>query len=108
LSPLTNFNINFEDRQELKIIEDLILDLQVILPSLLNSMTGVYNQCMHFFQTSELSQEEKCQLGAILEDLEENIQEGKMFIERAKTLKEKAKSTTQLVRNLKDCPLTFV
>ena len=30
LSPLTGFNINFMDRQALKLLEDSITDLQVI------------------------------------------------------------------------------
>ena len=100
MSPLTDFNISFENRQELKVVEDMVLDLQVILPGLLDSITGVHNQCVNDFNTSTYKQNEKYQIEAIIGELSEYIQEAKFYIERAKTLKDKARSTAQLVRCL--------
>ncbi|KAH8774172.1 hypothetical protein BGZ57DRAFT_763271 [Hyaloscypha finlandica] len=98
LSPLTDFKIDFEDRQELKIIEDYVLDLQVILPGILDSITGVRDQCRAHLLSSDHRDEERHEMGAILGELNEYIGEVTMHIERAKNLKDKAKATAQLAR----------
>jgi hypothetical protein len=81
----------------LKIIEDYVLDLQVILPGILDSITGVRDQCMAALISPDHGDEEKYGVEAILGELNEYIGEVKMHIERAKNLKDKAKSTAQLV-----------
>ncbi len=88
LSPLTDININFEDRQELKIVEDKVLDLQIILPTMLETIAGIEDQCRRFSAAPCLE---------ILGEFDEYVREVKMLIERAKTLKQMSKSTAQLV-----------
>ncbi len=97
-SPLTDFKIDFEDRQELKIIEDYVLGLEVILPGLLDSITGVRDQCMSNLTSYAHEDDQRYEMEDILEELNEYIREVKIHIERAKNLKDKANSTAQLVR----------
>lgn len=113
LSPL-NFNINFGDRQALKILEDSIIDLGIILPSMLNTIKKIREQ----FKNSnardaamEKSKEENSFLEQVMEEFDEYIEEAGMLVQRAKSLKETAKSTARLVshstKHLEvDCKLT--
>jgi hypothetical protein len=97
LSPLTDFNINFEDRQELKIVEDQVLDLEVILPSMLDSIVGIQEQCNMFLSGIGMNEEEQDETRAVVQEFNEYIREVKRHIDRAKVLKERAKSTAELV-----------
>lgn len=76
----------------------MILDLQVILPGMLDSITKVRDQCMDPSNSSHNKYEENYEIEAIIREFNEYIQETKMLIERARTLKDKAESTAQLVR----------
>jgi hypothetical protein len=97
-SPLTDFKIDFEDRQELKIIEDYVLDLEVILPGMLDSITGVRDQCRSNLTSYDHEDDQRSEMEAIIEELDEYIGEVRIHIGRAKNLKDKANSTAQLVR----------
>ena len=97
LSPLTDFNLNFEDRQELKIVEDQVLDLEVILPSILDSIAGIQEQCNLFLSGIGMKEEEQDETRAVIQEFNEYIRETKRHIDRAKVLKERAKSTAELV-----------
>lgn len=97
-SPLTDFKIDFEDRQELKIIEDYVLDLEVILPGMLDSITGVRDQCVSNLTSYNHEDDQRYEMEASIEELNEYTGEVKIQIERAKNLKDKANSTAQLVR----------
>ncbi len=97
-SPLTDFKIDFEDRQELKIIEDYVLDLEVILPGMLDSITGVRDQCVSNLTAYDHEDDQRYEMETIIEELNEYIGEVKIQIERAKNLKDKANSTAKLVR----------
>lgn len=97
LSPLTDFNINFEDRQELKIVEDKILDLQVILPGMLSTISGVQETCKQHCKGLESMYNERYELDAIIGEFDEYIKESRMQIDRAKALRDMAKSTARLV-----------
>jgi hypothetical protein len=113
LSPL-NFNINFGDRQALKILEDSIIDLGIILPLMLNTIKKIREQ----FKNSnardigmEKSKEEDSFHEQVMEEFDEYIEETEMLVQRAKSLKETAKSTARLVshppQHLEvDCKLT--
>ena len=96
-SPLTDFKIDFEDRQELKIIEDFVLDLQVILPSIHDAIIGVRDQCKKYLASIGHGSEAQYEIEAVLGELDEYAREATMHIERAKILNKKAKSTAQLV-----------
>jgi hypothetical protein len=96
LSPL-NFTINFGDRQELKILEDSIIDLEVILPTMLSTIIRIREQCKKCNETVSLEEDEKCFLEQVMEEFDEYVREAEMLVKRAKTLKETARSTAQLV-----------
>jgi hypothetical protein len=97
--PLIDFSLSFKDRQELKIVEDQVLDLEAILPSILDSIAGIQEQCNMFLSGIEMKKEEQDETRAVIQELNEYIREVKRHIERAKVilLKERAKSTVKLV-----------
>ena len=97
LSPLTDFNINFADRQTLKILEDSVIDLQVILASMLKTITRIREHCRKCCAKVDLTAEEADNLQVILEEFDEYIKEAEIYVERGKALDEKAHSTAQLV-----------
>ncbi|KUJ20793.1 uncharacterized protein LY89DRAFT_640613 [Mollisia scopiformis] len=94
LSPLTDFVINFDNRQQLKIIEDQVLDLQVILPGMLDAVEQLLRE-FSSFQT-----EEDGELNAIVGEFEEYVREVKMLVERSKALNDMARSTARLLSDL--------
>lgn len=98
LSPLTDFVINFDDRQQLKIIEDQVLDLQVILPGILDATTQLQKELSGFATNLEFfEQEEREEVYAIAEEFSEYVRETSMLIERSKALNDMAISTARLV-----------
>ncbi|KAG4422124.1 hypothetical protein IFR04_004751 [Cadophora malorum] len=100
LSPLTDFNINFEHRQELKIVEDQVLDLQVILPSLVDASHGIRAACARFAAESSTQGRDKFDLDSIIDEFEDYEEQANLLTERAKTLKANAESTAQLLSDL--------
>ncbi|KAH9211753.1 hypothetical protein DL95DRAFT_369317 [Leptodontidium sp. 2 PMI_412] len=102
LSPLTDFNINFAHRQELKIVEDQVLDLQVILPSMIDSIRGVREACVRFQAEYPMEDGKKLELEAIIEEFEDYEKQAAMLSDRAKVLKANAESTAQLEKSTKD------
>jgi hypothetical protein len=99
LSPLTDISINFEDRQTLKMLEDAIIDLDVILTTLLDTVTCVREQCRKCCQTYSNLGREKAVVEEILEELDESVREAAMLVERAKNMKCRSESTAKLVSN---------
>jgi Mg2+ and Co2+ transporter CorA len=97
LSPLTDFIINFADRQTLKILEDSVIDLQVVLSTMSKTISRLRDHCSKSFTRLSLMQEEADQLDLILDELDEYVRETEMYVERGEALKEKADSTAQLV-----------
>lgn len=100
LSALTDFVINFEDRQKLRILENMVADLQVILPELLRSVVGIKEQSKF---SKFAADDERMELEFIRYELDEYIQEIKVNVERAKALKCRAQSTARLVRHIIRC-----
>ena len=98
LSPLIDFNINFIDRQTLKRLEDSVIDLHVILPTLLANIIGVRELCRQDCKEHHLlNMRSKCDCVQIIAELDEHVREAECHIKRAEALKEKSKSTVQLV-----------
>ncbi|KAF8849338.1 hypothetical protein BDZ45DRAFT_732300 [Acephala macrosclerotiorum] len=87
LSPLTDFVINFDDRQVLKTLEDQVLDLQVILPGMLDAI-------------KELLCDSESRNEGLVSEFREYQREVKMLIERSKTLNDMATSTARLLSDL--------
>jgi hypothetical protein len=94
LSPLTGFNINFMDRQALKLLEDSITDLKVILPTLLSTVIRIREQCQMCCSMDCSNRQEKCDCD---QQFDEYIKELGLYVIRADVLRDKAKCTAQLV-----------
>jgi hypothetical protein len=97
LSPLTDFEINFKNRQTLKILEDSVIDLQIILSTILSTTADIRDLCKKCCERHHNKQEEMCGCDQIIEEFDEHVREVKMHVKRAEALRERAKSTTQLV-----------
>jgi hypothetical protein len=94
--PLTDFQINFIDRQTLKQLEDKITELGVILSTMQNI---VLRMCEY---TRKISPDEYSTdrniVNTIIEELEEHAKEADMNQRRGEALKTRVKSVTKLVR----------
>jgi len=99
-SPLTNLNINVMDRQALKLLEDSVTDLQLILLNLLSTITGIRSECYECCRIHCSSQEENCDCDRALRQFDEYIKEIENYVQRAVILRDKAKSTAQLLSDL--------
>jgi hypothetical protein len=97
LAPLTNIYITFADRQQLKTLQDDIHDLQVIMPTMLKTLKRVQAQFRVSYDRNTMSLAENMELDSTIEEFDEYINEAEMFVERAKDLEGRAKSTTKLV-----------
>lgn len=97
LSPLTDFNINFIDRQTLKLLEDSVIDLQIILSTMLDTITGIRELCKKCCERYCGEGDEKSDYDQIIEEFDENVKEVGMHVKRAEALRERANSTAQLV-----------
>lgn len=102
LAGLADYIINFEDRQNLKILEDSIMDLLIILPTMVKTIKDIRRQCEAYCKRRKerpaVSIEEVAELESILDELDEYANDMTSHLERATSLNQKAKSTTQLVR----------
>lgn len=96
-SAFTDFNINFADRQNLKILEDSVIDLQVIVSTALTNIVRVREHCEKCYIKLEFSNEENDSFQQIMNELDEYCKEAETHVERAKLLRERASSTAQLV-----------
>ncbi|PVH79933.1 hypothetical protein DL98DRAFT_515816 [Cadophora sp. DSE1049] len=102
MASVLDFKINFEDRQELKLVEDQVLDLQVILPGILDAVSGVKKTCERFLSSlsSHLPEDEKLEVEEIVDELDEYCKEAKILTERAKILTDRAMSGARMVSDL--------
>ena len=96
LPPILDFNVTFEDRQALKELENLVIDLQVILPTLLNNLIGLQNQCKICCKMYCVKDRE-CDCASVIEEFDGYINRAYAYVQRAEALRDRAKCTTQLV-----------
>lgn len=85
------------DRQTLKRLEDSVIDLQVILPTLLGNIVGVREECQKWCEEHNRYGVHKCDCAQIIAEFNEHVREAECHVKRAEALKEQAKSTAQLV-----------
>jgi hypothetical protein len=94
LSPLTDFAVNFIDRQRLKMIEDKVLDLVIIFESLYNTLSKLRRQCeVHCMGDACVG----CACWSTIEELEEQMHEAQVNLKKADVLHKRAQGTAQLV-----------
>lgn len=99
LSSLTDFNITFIDRQELKDLEDRVLDLQVILPSMMKTVARIRDEIKGCSIRIGVTEDERYDMEQIIDEFEEYVREAETHVERAKVLQDKVKSAAKLVRS---------
>jgi hypothetical protein len=97
LSPLTDFEVNFVDRQRLKMIEDKVLDLVIVFESLHNTLSKLIRQCQSHCLGKACAD---CSCIITIEELEEQVHEVQVNLKKADVLHKRAQGTAQLV-----CPL---
>ncbi|KAI9642069.1 hypothetical protein NHQ30_009940 [Ciborinia camelliae] len=92
--------INFDTRQELKVLEDYVLDLLMILPTKLDTVTSLRDQCKGCSKRlgKHMTAEEKASHDLILREFDEYVKDAELYLVRAKDLKERIQSTVTLVR----------
>ncbi|KAF2185420.1 hypothetical protein K469DRAFT_707665 [Zopfia rhizophila CBS 207.26] len=100
ISSLADFNINFMDRQELKLLEDSVADLRIILPTLLNTVIQIRKQCQLGCSTYCVNTDHKWNCCWIVDQFDGYIRELEMHVERAHVLKDKIRSTATLLSDL--------
>jgi hypothetical protein len=105
MSPLTDININFIDRQNLKILEDYVIELQAILPTMLCNIIEIREQCRKWCKMNHGKRSHDCDEGWILAEFDEYVKEAEGYIKGADALKERAKSTAQLVSSVPYYPI---
>jgi hypothetical protein len=94
LSPLLDFNINFVDRQRLKMMEDKVLDLMIIFESLYNTLSMLQKQCQKNCLDSDCKD---CTCQSTIDELEEQKHEAQVNLSKARILQKRAQGTAHLV-----------
>jgi hypothetical protein len=94
LSPLTDFAVNFVDRQRLKMTEDKILDLVIIFESLFNTISKLHLHCQNRCLGTECID---CCCSAVLEAFEDQMNDVRLNLKKVDVLHKRAQSTAKLV-----------
>lgn len=94
-SSLEGLGISIDDRQNLKLVEDSVIELQIIVSTMLNTIIRIRKECSKSCKRYHVG--ENCDCEPIIEEFDEYAQEVELYIERAKSLKESVKSTIKLV-----------
>src|SRR5947207_14347779 len=93
----TNLSIEVKDRQNLKLLEDRVTQLQVILPTLLKTVTGLREEFRECCKMICSNHEGICDCARVLVRFNTYISDLEMYVQRADVLKEEAKSASRLV-----------
>jgi hypothetical protein len=94
LSPLVDFAINFIDRQRLKMMEDKVLDLMIVFESVQNTLSMLIKQCQKYCSGPECLD---CHCETTIQELEEQMQEAQVNLNKVKILHKRARGTADLV-----------
>ena len=92
-----DFNINFVDRQKLKLLQDLVIDLQVIFESMMSYIKGIRMCCERCCNMLCSRNNSDCIWIEVMDELDLHIAEVEFNIKRAKTLRDRAETTAKLV-----------
>lgn len=96
-----DFSFSVEDRQELKVIEDKVIDLQTIIATLSNNIKGVRKHCQSSCQVyCKQAQRGICACDAISEKFDSYLEEVQLCMKRANALRDMVFSSAQLLSDL--------
>lgn len=96
-SSVLDFGIAFADRQRLQQIEDLIIDLQVILPVASDNVSRIKDACRECCQKHCAKYSLGCDCEEIMREFDETIRELDLQLKRTKSLRERATGVSKLV-----------
>ena len=91
LSALIDFEINFEDRQVLKIIEDKVLDLLIIFESTSDTITTLLRE-YEYMQSDTVMKRDR-----VVSKLQDNLREVELYAKKVDTLYKRVQGTSSLV-----------
>lgn len=94
LSRLTDFDLNFIDRQRMQMIIDKVLDLVIIFESLYNTLSKLQRQCKLHCLGDRCKD---CSCSSTIEELEEQMHEAQVNLKKVDILHKRAHGTAQLV-----------
>ncbi|PQE05919.1 cmgc cdk kinase protein [Rutstroemia sp. NJR-2017a BVV2] len=99
--PPPDWDLKYGRRQELKVIENFVMDLMIIMPAMLDTIDGLRVQCRTFLKTNEvaLTKAERSCHEMILLEFDEYVKDARLNVDRAKELKSRTESTINLVCN---------
>lgn len=79
----------------MKILEDSVIDLQIILPTLLSTIAGIRDQCQKC-KRWDMDEEKESTLQFMTDEFDEYINVARCHVERAKILRDRATAIAQL------------
>lgn len=94
LSRLTDFDLNFIDRQRMQMIIDKVLDLVIIFESLYNTLSKLQSQCRLHCLGDRCRD---CSCSNTIEELGEQMHEAQVNLKKVDILHKRAQGTAQLV-----------
>ncbi|TGO60179.1 hypothetical protein BOTNAR_0149g00020 [Botryotinia narcissicola] len=91
--------IGFESRQELKVLEDFVLDLLMILRTKVETITGIRDQYKEYANElgKQMEPEDRAFQYLILREFDEYVKDAESYLGHAKHLKDRIQSTVTLV-----------
>ncbi|PMD20728.1 hypothetical protein NA56DRAFT_173782 [Hyaloscypha hepaticicola] len=96
LSALIDFEINFEDRQGLKVIEEKVLDLLTIFESTSDTITTLLRE-YEYMQSNTAMKRDR-----VVSKLQDNLREVDLYAKKVDTLHKRVQGTASLLSNLLD------
>ncbi|KAF5876967.1 uncharacterized protein Bfra_001325 [Botrytis fragariae] len=97
--PSSEHGIGFGSRQELKVLEDFVLDLLMILRTKVETITGLRDQCKEYANEfgKQMEIEERASHYLILREFDEYVKDAESYLGRAKDLRDRIQSTVTLL-----------
>jgi hypothetical protein len=94
---LTNLEISVTDSQALKLLDDSVTDLQIILPTLLNTVIGIQLDCQLCCRMGCSNKGSTGDCDRLLQQFGQYVKELETCVQRAGVLRDKATSCAKLV-----------
>jgi hypothetical protein len=95
---ITNLEINVTDSQALKLLDDSVTDLQVILPTLLNTVLSIRQECKIYCQAGCADGNGNGDCNRLLKQFDQYVSELEIFVQRTSVLRDKATACAKLAR----------
>jgi hypothetical protein len=93
---ITNLEINVTDSQALKLLDDSVTDLQVILPTLLSTVIGIRQECQLCCQIGCTKENSTGDCDRLLKQFDQYVKELETCVQRTFVLRDKATSCAKL------------